>query len=745
MRILRSASTLGGAAGLCACGLILLRCSSSTPGATGSNPDAAQDGSLGDGGTASCGFDAGFDGGVRTYGPYDPHIQYVGRLDLSDPAGPWFAESATYITAKFRGNSVSALIQDENYAGDQLNFFDVIIDDRPPFVLTLSRSSTSYDLTPVDDGGTPIQLSCGEHTVTLIKRTEATVGKDQFHGFQVAEILPPEPPPSPLHKIEIVGDSWACGFGVEAPSPSAPQCSQNGLGQSGYGQGVEDGYKAYGAVLARLLNAQWHITCEGGIGLVRNNLAAQGIGPRPMPQIYPYLYPNTYLLEDSANQALWAPTQWGALGDAAVPGTPDLVVVGLGGNDLSLVSADGGTLPSIPVGSLDASADSGPTFVHGFVDFIAQLAADYPGASIFLVSDAEEVQTAVEEVVSYYAPGGGGATAKLHVYGYNLAMSELTGCQGHPSVSAQAEAGAHLAAYIRQVMGWSGSDSGTDSGVLPPNTKLVPLTADNTGHVASASGTSPNTVGVTGHWYAFGDGWGTEGYDGGTGVAGERGTCELVGGFPVSDCSSITSPLPPAPEVDGGADAAPTPDYANGFPSTPAGSQTFCLSGTGGAVLTHDGGTSPDYSDIYGIGSGFDFNNVGGVKSAYNAPDHKVIGVQFTVTSKGIFFPPLRVTFATTDTADDGGTGDSYDFSPSANRALPANGTYQVLWTNLESPYPPVPGLNVGYLWSGPADAQPRFNPAHLLWMDFYIPTNPGSPVSVDDLCVSDLSAIIME
>jgi hypothetical protein len=173
-----------------------------------------------------------------------------------------------------------------------------------------------------------------------------------------------------------------------------------------------------------------------------------------MPKLYPFLYPNSYLLEDPTNQALWPPTQWGALGDAAITGTPDLVVVELGGNDLSLVSADGGVLPPIPVGSLDGGPDAGPSFVQGFLDFVAHLTANFPDATVLLVSNAPEVQTAVNEVVSYYGPGGGGASASLRVYGYYLVISDLTGCQGHPSISGQAEAGAQLAAYIRQVMGW---------------------------------------------------------------------------------------------------------------------------------------------------------------------------------------------------------------------------------------------------------------------------------------------------
>ncbi len=182
------------------------------------------------------------------------------------------------------------------------------------------------------------------------------------------------------------------------------------------------------------------------------------------------------------------------------------------------------------------------------------------------------------------------------------------------------------------------ADGPISVGPANPVEQLVPLTANATGLVSAYSGSPSNTVGVVGSWYVYGDGWGTEGYDGGTGAAGERGLCELVGGFPPSDCSTITSPLPPSPQF-----GFASPGYANGFPATgPIATQTFCLSGTAAQVLTQDGGTSPDYADIYGIGLGLDFNNVGGVKSAYDAPAHSVVGVQFMITSSGAF-PPLRI------------------------------------------------------------------------------------------------------
>jgi hypothetical protein len=401
-----------------------------------------------DGGTGSeaCAIDAA-EGAVQTFGPGDPRIQYTGRLDLSDPAGPWFAASAVYVTARFRGRSLSAEIQDEPLEPGNSDFFDVVLDGQPPFALALGPGPSWYDLVPVDDAGAPVLLPLREHSVTLVKRTEATIGKTQLRGFRAGELLPPDPSPTPLRRIEIIGDSFACGFGIEATSPTSLQCAENGFGQLGYGQGVEDAYKGYGPLLASLLGAQWHVTCESGVGLVRNGPIAD---PRPMPEIYPYLYP-----EETANLTLWPRTQWGAQGNTVLSGTPDLLVIGLGGNDLNLVAADGGALSPIPVGGPEGGPEGGPSLVQGFVQFISQLAADYPGVSILLISNALAVEAAVQIVVSYYAPGGAGADAGAHVYGYQDDLAYPgDGCQQHPDVAQQAAAAAPMAAYIKQVMGW---------------------------------------------------------------------------------------------------------------------------------------------------------------------------------------------------------------------------------------------------------------------------------------------------
>lgn len=296
----------------------------------------------------------------------------------------------------------------------------------------------------------------------------------------------------------------------------------------------------------------------------------------------------------------------------------------------------------------------------------------------------------------------------------------------------------------------SGADGGAGDGstkpdvALPPGTKLVPLTTTANGYVSPDNGTAtPNTVGVIGSWFAYGDSWGTEGVGGATGVAGERGSCQLVGGFPTSACSAITSPLPAAPvsptmPTSGDAGSG----YGNGFPPTPVTSQTLCLSGTAAKVIGIDGG-APDYTNIFGIGMGLNLNYdfVNFVSRPYDAVANGVVGVQFDITATGGLPANLRVEFATEQT-DDGGphpTADSYDIMPSTA------GTYQVLWTTLAKPFPPVVGTNISYVppVDGGLAAQPMFDPTSLISIQFHVATDNMAAVLVNDLCVSNLSAIV--
>src|ERR1700690_4209247 len=385
----------------------------------GSTPEGGSD--AGDG---ACALDPGGGGAGAIFTADNANIQYFGRIDSSNPLRPKFPASAVYITAKFRGDSVAVKINDQNLGGSY-NFFDIFIDDLPPTKLIPAQLQITYDVTPRDGAGGSL-LACGDHTVTILKRTEADVGYTEFRGFEFAEILPPDPPPT--RNIEIIGDSITCGAGIEATSANAPECSQNGLGSPGYGQGVENGDEAYGVVLARALHAQWHVVCAGGIGLLRNYYSRTAYDPRTMRDVYLNLYP-----EDMSNTTMWDYKQW----------TPDVIVIGLGTNDFSSIGGDDGGLRA------PMTQDQ---FQQGLTSFVDTLNGYYPGVTIVLVSSPilgndypnpgdtqlKDDEAAVQAAPAYYS--GAGDAGGARVYAAIVDKVAGTGCGGHPSVAQQAAA-----------------------------------------------------------------------------------------------------------------------------------------------------------------------------------------------------------------------------------------------------------------------------------------------------------------
>ena len=129
----------------------------------------------------------------------NPLIQYSGRIDLSNPKAPRFDWPGISITVKFKSTFIGFFLEDGN------NNFEVQVDGKPTTVWVTQPDQNCY---VVKD------LPTGEHTLRVVKRTEALFGSTLFKGLLLdskGTLL--EPPAKPVRKIEFVGDSIICGYG----------------------------------------------------------------------------------------------------------------------------------------------------------------------------------------------------------------------------------------------------------------------------------------------------------------------------------------------------------------------------------------------------------------------------------------------------------------------------------------------------------------------------------------------------
>lgn len=230
--------------------------------------------------------------------PAAPGVQYIGRFDTSDSAGPKFAWGTSTIKANFKGTGISVKLKS---SGD--NYFNVIIDGvvKTP-INTPAGSSVSYTLAS--------GLINGTHTVELVKRTEAHIGEVQFLGFTVTDGSLLAPPPASSKRIEFIGDSITCGYGNEGTSQYQNFTTKN-----------ENAYMAYGAITGRILGADVTTVCWSGKGVIQNY---GGNKDEPMPTVYPRVLPYD-------KTKIWDYTKW----------VPQVVVINLGTNDISTVALDG--------------------------------------------------------------------------------------------------------------------------------------------------------------------------------------------------------------------------------------------------------------------------------------------------------------------------------------------------------------------------------------------------------------------
>jgi lysophospholipase L1-like esterase len=326
--------------------------------------------------------------------PNDPRIQYSGRIDFSNPQTPLFDWPGVSINSRFQGTSIGFLIQ-----GGQNNF-DVQVDDDPVTVWAAQPSQNLYSLKG---------LSSGVHTIRVVKRTEALWGAASFQGLVLekeSDLL--EPSPAPKRKIEIVGDSWVCGYGNESAHLVC-----NDL------RPYENADKSFGAQLARDLNAEYHLEAYSGKGVVRNWGEKSTISPNPFPPLF------DRLLEEDP-QSRWDFSRW----------IPDAVIVHLGLNDFS-------TQPQ---------ADP-ENFTLQYALFLQHLRQVYPKAALFCFATTgwPNFDSYVEQAVQQRHQAG---DAVVYFVGYpNVPVEEL-GCDYHPRVSAHRKLADILAPVLRKTLGW---------------------------------------------------------------------------------------------------------------------------------------------------------------------------------------------------------------------------------------------------------------------------------------------------
>ncbi|HEX8548143.1 MAG TPA: SGNH/GDSL hydrolase family protein [Cytophagaceae bacterium] len=334
---------------------------------------------------------------VRIF-PTNPNILYSGRIDFRNPNVPKFNHSGSTIKAKFEGTSIALIIK-----GNANTTFNLIVDNNPPRLLKLNDTDTLFRLAN--------NLSNSTHTVELIRRTETFFGTNEFLGFQLEQGKKLLPLARSQRRIEFIGNSITCGYGIEAASPTVPFTAE-----------TENVSVAFSGLTAKNFSAEQLTFCRSGIGIYRS-----GDKPGPTDDAMINVYDRLNMYDQTPK---WDYNSF----------IPQVVVIDLGTNDFN-----------------GAGADS-TLFTQAYESFVKRVRSNYPDAKIFAVVGPMMGGAELTRIKSYLTSMVG----RLNTAGdNNVYFFELRGqgCCGfgsdyHPSVG-QADLNAkELTKFIESKTDW---------------------------------------------------------------------------------------------------------------------------------------------------------------------------------------------------------------------------------------------------------------------------------------------------
>ncbi len=329
------------------------------------------------------------------YKPDNSFIQYTGRIDFSNPQLPRFWQPGVYFAFRFKGDKCEVILNDEVLWGTSHNYIELIVDGKE-YRMQAKTQCDTISLSSYLSGK-------GVHSVIVCKNTEANIGYLELAGIRCGKLM--KPLPKPKRKIEFIGNSITCGMGND--DSEIPCKTRNWYDQ-------HNAWLSYGAITARNVKAQFHLSSVSGIGLMHSCCNMDII----MPQVF-----DKVSMRNNAVQWNFAKFQ------------PDIVTVCLGQND----------------GVQDSAS-----FCNNYITFMKDLRKYYPQATFILLSSpmADDklrnfLRQSIKAVLLRLNPGDGNK-----LYAHIFEKQYIAGCDAHPSKEEHKQIADELTLFVRQVMKW---------------------------------------------------------------------------------------------------------------------------------------------------------------------------------------------------------------------------------------------------------------------------------------------------
>lgn len=338
--------------------------------------------------------------------PDNELLQYSGRIDFENRLAPVFIYAGSWVKIRFRGSFISAEIT--NHRSYFTNYLGYILDGiQGKFVLAQDDKPHTY--IPEKE------LSEGEHELLLFKRMDSC-HYFTLHGFELAEegeILPLQE--KPKRRIEVFGDSVSCGEVSEA-------LDYVGKEDPKHDGEFSNSWYSYSWITARKLNAELHITAQGGAALMDKTGWFLGPDYIGMESIYDKMEYNPTICPTKQ----WDFATW----------TPHVVIVAIGQNDAN---------PENYMAE-DYHCEKSEIWRYHYRAFIERLMKLYPYAQFILTTTILGHDAAWDRAIDEVCSGI--SDTRVHHFLYS---NNGCGTPGHIRVPEAEKMAEELSAYINSL------------------------------------------------------------------------------------------------------------------------------------------------------------------------------------------------------------------------------------------------------------------------------------------------------
>ncbi|MBK8188280.1 MAG: xylan esterase [Cellvibrio sp.] len=323
----------------------------------------------------------------------DSHITIMGRTHINADKSVLLGYPGVSFFLEAEGTQLSVNIKSNN--GN--SWIDVIVDEQPAKAIKIGNQLQKVELFSF--------VESGKHKVRLTHRSENWHGNITINGFSLngKQFLPA--PELPKRKLLVLGDSVTCGAAIDRVSAEQKNTRWWNARES------------YGMLIADSLNAQVHLVCWGGRGLIRSWNGKTD--EQNLPDFY------ELAVGDNDKKLQWDHPQY----------QPDLIISAMGTNDFS---------SGIP---------DRETYVSTYVKFIQKLRGNHPQAEIMLIEGSilnGENKTAL---VDYLAETVKRVNdSKVHQGKSSYHSGDAS--DAHPTKEQHALMAKELTEQIKQLMGW---------------------------------------------------------------------------------------------------------------------------------------------------------------------------------------------------------------------------------------------------------------------------------------------------